>query len=97
MSTRFPITKSLLTEGYYTATGKTVRALVWSMADHRTSINLWNRIGDLGPELRAEMAILIGMESMERERAVDELLNETGERERIEKLPLPLMAAERRI
>jgi hypothetical protein len=97
MSTRFPITELLLKEGYYTGTGETVRALVWSMTDHRTAINLWDRIGDLGPELRAEMAALVGMESMARERAVDALLDSTGERERVEKRPLQLRAAERRV
>lgn len=97
MSTKFPCIITLLTDGWYTATGETVRAFLWSMYDHRVAINLWNRLGDFGPELRAEMASLVAMDSMERERAVDALLNETGERERIQKRPLDLRAAERRI
>jgi hypothetical protein len=87
----------VLTEDSHTATGKTLRVIVWSFWNHRTSCNLWDRIGALGDLLRAEVAAMVVASHDTRERICRRLLEESGEMELIDDVPLELHVAEQTI
>lgn len=87
----------VLTEDAHTNAGETLRVLVWSFWNHRTSINLWDRIGGLGPILRGEVAAMVLASSDARERVCRRLLEESGEMYRIDDMDLILHVSEQRI
>jgi hypothetical protein len=87
----------VLTYDAHTNAGEVLRVLVWSCWNHRTSINLWDRIGALGEILRGEVAALVLASADAREKIVRRLLEESGEMDRIEEVELSLHVAEQSI
>jgi hypothetical protein len=87
----------VLTEDAHTNAGETLRVLVWSFWNHRTSINLWDRIGALGTILRGEVAAMVLASSDERERICRRLLEDSGEMYRIDDNDLILHVSEQSI
>ncbi len=61
-----------------------MREILWSLWNQKRYCNLWESIGDLGREERAELVQLFLMPAEERERVLRALLEESGEMERID-------------
>jgi hypothetical protein len=87
----------VLTWDAHTNAGETLRVLVWSFWNHRTSINLWDRIGALGEILRGEVAALVVAPADAREKIVRRLLEDSGEMYRIDDNDLILHVSEQSI
>jgi hypothetical protein len=87
----------VLTWDAHTNAGETLRVLVWSFWNHRTSINLWDRIGALGEILRKEVAALVLASADGREKIVRRLLEESGEMDRIDEVELRMHVSEQSI
>ena len=80
----FPLTLKILAHAPDSSGGEALRELLWSLWNQKRYCNLWESIGDLGREERAELVQLFLMNTEDRERVLRALLHETGEWDRID-------------
>lgn len=84
-----PLTNTLRFD-WNTTGGLAVRRLVWSMWNQSHSVNLWDMLSDMDEPNRQEIARLIGMRYDQRIGALREILEQSGEWDRIDDQPLPI-------
>jgi hypothetical protein len=80
----FPLALKILAHAPDCSGGEALREILWSLWNQKRYCNLWESIGDLGREERAELVQLFLMPAEERERVLRALLEESGEMERID-------------
>lgn len=78
----------VLTKAWDTTGGQSLRALMWSLHNDRVAVPMWSVMTDLDSGLRAEFAGLLVLELDPRGKAVERLLIESGEWDRIDNHPL---------
>lgn len=84
----FPRTLETLRSGWDTSGGQALRSLLWSLYNDRVAVSLWSRITDLDESLRLEFAQLLCPSQDERAAIIGTLLEESGEMDRIDTVPL---------
>lgn len=84
----YPRILEVLSTAWDTTGGQSLRALMWSLHNDRVSVPMWEVMTDLDTGLRAEFARLIVLELDVRSKAVERLLIESDEWNRIDDEPL---------
>lgn len=84
----YPRILGVLTNAWDTTGGQSLRALMWSLHNDRVAVPMWTVITDLDSGLRAEFARLLVLELDLRGKAVERLLIDSDEWNRIDDEPL---------
>lgn len=80
----FPLTLKILAHAPDSSGGEALREILWSAYNQHRVCQMWECLGDLSREERAEVVQLVLMPADERARVLQALLEESGEMERID-------------
>ena len=82
----FPLTLKILAHAPESSGGEALRELLWSAFNEHRYCQLWECLGDLTREERAEVVQLFLMPADDRARVLRAVLEEAGEMDRIDEV-----------
>jgi len=82
----FPLTLKILEHAHDCTGGAALREVLWSLYNQHRFCQLWECMGDLSREERAEVVQLFLMPADDRARVLRAILTESGEMDRIDTL-----------